>query len=360
MAATDIVPEEVTMRSRRGTHVLALGSTGLILTVLLLAGGVEWLGQASDGEPLVLLTLPGAPPTAELAQDQRPVPTVPQPLMQPVAPPKIMQPIYAGAALVADPALIDNTAVGPLPRIADNGRTPMQAYAPPVAAAGKPRIAVVMSGLGIGAKSTAAALEQLPPAVTMAFVAAAANLQQWVSEARRRGHEALLQVPMEPYDYPDSDPGPNTMRVGLRQDENMERLTWAATRTTGYAGLMNLAGSRLMADADSFVPVLTFAARRGLMFFEFDPAARSIGAQLAAQTRTAYVRSATAIDAEPDAADIDRQLSDLETNARANGSAAATASAYPITLAHIKTWAQGLSGRGFVLVPASAIVAPAR
>ncbi len=33
--------------------------------------------------------------------------------------------IYAGRALMADPALIENTSLGPLPRIADDGRKPM-------------------------------------------------------------------------------------------------------------------------------------------------------------------------------------------------------------------------------------------
>ena len=37
---------------------------------------------------------------------------------------RVTQPIYAGKALLADPALIENTAEGPLPRIADDGRKP--------------------------------------------------------------------------------------------------------------------------------------------------------------------------------------------------------------------------------------------
>ena len=361
MAATDIVPEEVTRAPRGGTHVLALGYTALVLGVVALTGSVEWFGRASDGEPLVSVLLKSGPHVLDNAQIQISAPvSVPQPIAPAPAPSvSITQSIYAGSALVADPALIENTTMGPLPRIADDGRTPVQAYAPPIAASGKPRIAIVLSGLGIGSRATAGALE-LPPAVTLAFVPVAANVQQWVNEARRRGHEVLLQIPMEPYDYPDSDPGPNMMRVGQRQDENAERLTWAATRVTGYAGVMNLAGSRLMADADSFAPVLTFAARRGLMFLQAEPGAQSAGAQLAVQTKASYVQSMAAIDSEPDAADIDRQLSDLETKARTSGAAAATASAYPITLSHIKAWAEGLPGRGFVLVPASAIVAPAK
>ena len=32
-----------------------------------------------------------------------------------------------------------------------------------------------------------------------------------VARAREAGHEVLLEVPMEPFDYPDNDPGPQTL-----------------------------------------------------------------------------------------------------------------------------------------------------
>jgi polysaccharide deacetylase 2 family uncharacterized protein YibQ len=55
--------------------------------------------------------------------------------------------------------------------------------------------------------------------------------------------------------------------------------------------------------------------------------------------------------------EIDRRLSELETRAHANGSASGTGFVYPVTMERVALWAQGLNGRGFVLVPASAIVA---
>jgi hypothetical protein len=102
--------------------------------------------------------------------------------------------------------------------------------------------------------------------------------------------------------------------------------------------------------------VLTFVARRGLLFFEADAGPQSVGSSLAATLKSPYVRSESAIDSNPNPAAIDQRLSQLEARARTGGSAVATASAYPVTLARLKDWAKGLSGRGFVLVPASAIV----
>src|SRR5215831_11218626 len=113
----------------------------------------------------------------------------------------------------------------------------MRAYAAPAFENGKPRIAIIVNGLGISAKATAAALAGLPPQVTLAFAPYATDVQYWGTLARRQGHEVLLEVPMEPFDFSDSDPGPHTLRAGIGEDSNTDRLVWALTRFTGYVGV---------------------------------------------------------------------------------------------------------------------------
>jgi polysaccharide deacetylase 2 family uncharacterized protein YibQ len=368
MATVAFVAEDAPAISFRGSQPLALGFAAVAAALLLLVAGVTVFGEAQDGDPTAVLNL-AAERSGESAnmqaratdnvvpQTASEVPVTPaQNTAQPSVVLRITKPAYAGTALVADPALIEQTAAGPLPRIADDGRTPMQAYAPPVAATNKPRIALVIGGLGIGAKATAAAIEELPAAVTLAVIATAGNPQNWINEARQHGHEVLLQVPMEPYDYPDSDPGPGTLRVRAPEDANADRLTTALTRATGYAGIANLQGGRFLADSSAVAPVLTFAARRGLMFFGLPADGKSVAHDTAIQLKASYAESLGGLDADPSAPAIDQQLSSLEAQARSSGFAAASASPYPITIARIKAWAATLSGRGFVLVPASAIV----
>ena len=344
-------------------HPLALASFGVVVATLLLGIGLTFFGNPREGDPIVTLDLaththPSHPAKARQgflhpARPQQTVPTMPAALV----PATIAQPIYAGHALLADPALIEPTAAGPLPRVADNGRTPMSAYAGPVVqAAGHPKIAIIITGLGISEKATAAALAGLPPAVTLAFAPYADDAPRWVGEARKEGHEVLLEVPMEPFDFPDSDPGPHTLRSGASEDSNTERLVWALTRFTGYTGVANLLGSRFLSDSDSLEPMMTYLARRGLLFFDTGAASHSAAPDIASRIGAPYAQSAATIDTIQTAMEIDRQLSALEAEARAHGSAAGTGFIYPVTVARVASWAQGLSGRGFVLVPASAIV----
>ncbi len=308
------------------------------------------------------ITLLGRPHRADVQLDlpEQPGMKIARPVAAP-APPDvaatgpITKPLYAGKALVADPALTENTAQGPLPRIADDGRKPMTAYAGP-AASGKFKIAIVVSGLGLSASATRSALEALPSGVTLGFAPYAGDVGEWVSQARGKGHEVLLEIPMEPFDFPDSDPGPHTLRSGSDEDSNIQRLTWALSRFTGYAGVTNLLGQRFLSDTEALAPSLTYLGRRGLYFFDNGSAAQSVAPTVAGQVGLPLAQSGTTIDTIQTALEIDHRLVELENQARANGSAVGSAFLYPVSIARIAAWAKSLQSRGFVLVPVSAIV----
>lgn len=339
MAADKVNGMAAMIRSR--FRLLGLAYLILFAAIVMLAGGIALFGN-SRGGPTFHLQVFLSPRAERHAIATREASASSQ--------------IYAGRALVADPALIEATPNGPLPRIAANGTTPMQAYAAPAGDGTKPRIAIIVSGLGISAKATAAALAGLPPQVTLAFAPYAADVQKWVTLARQQDHEVLLEVPMESFDFPDSDAGPHTLRAGAGEDANTQRLVWALTRFTGYTGVTNLLGGRLLSDSESLEPVLAYLARRGLLFFDNGIATRSAAPDVAARTGVAFAQSNATIDSIQTAMEIDHELSGLESLAQAHGSASGSGFIYPITLERVAHWAAGLDGRGFVLVPASAIV----
>jgi polysaccharide deacetylase 2 family uncharacterized protein YibQ len=386
MTAEDSMP-----RTGRLTSLLALAWALVLLALIAVAGGIALFGNPQVGSPLIAFDLKSQPAhkppprpqqqaNANLIgagpQPTEPMPATPAPNAGPqtqtanpppaVLPPQIVpaqvtKSVYAGRALVADPALIEQTADGPLPRIADDGRTPMAAYAPPVvAAAGQPKIAIVVSGLGMSARQTAAAIAQLPPGITLAFQPYDSDVQRWIGEARKQGHEVLLEVPMEPYDFPDSDPGPHTLRAAAGESTNIQRLSWSLTRATGYSGIANLLGDRFLTDSEALEPVMTFLQRRGLLFFDNGSVTHSAAPDVAKSVGAPFVQASTQIDVIQAGMEIDQRLSELETRARLNGWAAGAGFLYPVTVDRLSVWAKGLSGRGIALVPASAIVVPSK
>ena len=114
---------------------------------------------------------------------------------------------------------------GPLPIVAANGRTPSQAYARPFTPQqGRPKVAIIIGGLGFNANATTQAIDELPAEITLSFVPYAQNLQSWIDRARARGHEVMLELPMEPFDPDADDTGPQTLLASAPAQQNISRL----------------------------------------------------------------------------------------------------------------------------------------
>ena len=161
---------------------------------------------------------------------------------------------------------------------------------------------------------------------------------------------------MEPFDYPDNDPGPHTLTVGAKAQENISRLHWAMGRFTGYVGVVNFMGAKLTADQGALAPILREIGSRGLVFLDDGSSSRSLVAQpgsKGASGETPTARADMVLDGVPRPDAIDRQLERLEQLARQRGLAIASASALPVTVDRIAHWARTLEGRGVLLVPVS-------
>ncbi|WP_245315194.1 divergent polysaccharide deacetylase family protein, partial [Bradyrhizobium yuanmingense] len=261
------------------------------------------------------------------------------------APPPVMTGI--------NPKLLEKSRYGMIPVVAD-GLRPFNVYAADAdraKAAKMPVVAIVIGGLGVGAAKTLDAIMKLPPAVTLAFTPYGSDPGKLAERARAQRHEIFLQIPMEPYDFPDNDPGPQTLLTSLSPDQNMDRLYWHLSRLQGYAGLTNFMGARFIATEPAMQPIIREAAKRGLGFFDDGSSPRSIAPQAAANQAVPFGKGDIAIDAVPTATEIDRALNKLESAARERGIAVGTASALPVSIERISAWTKTLGGRGILLVP---------
>lgn len=270
----------------------------------------------------------------------------------------------ASAQPQVDRKLLEPTPQGAIPQIGPDGARAYARYASPrdLPANRKeaPRIAVIVGGLGISESGTVDALAKLPAPVTFAFAPYGEGLEKLAAHARAKGHELLLQVPMEPFDYPNNDPGPRTLLTSLADQQNVDRLHWLMSRIQGYVGLVNYMGGKFTASEQALGPVLREIAKRGLIYVDDGESARSIAAQLAGSQNLPFARTDVVLDASPAPAEIDRALTRLELAARDNGTAVGFASAQPAAIAHIAAWAKNVEGRGFVLVPISMIAVKAK
>ena len=256
-----------------------------------------------------------------------------------------------------DSDLIERSPTGFLPVIGRDGRQPWQVYARPFDLNDRrPRVAIIISNLGISATQTDAAINHLPAAVTLAYQPYARRLGEWINLSRAQGHEVMLALPMEPADYPRNDPGPNALLTALEPAKNMERLNWIMSQGTGYVGLVGYEGSRFTMAREDMQPVLDALKRRGLLYIDNRETAQTVVPGLAADMKLPFASSNRAIDRDATRAGVDKRLADLEDIARRNGSAVGIGSPFPVTFERVALWADGLEARGLVLAPVSAVI----
>ena len=257
-----------------------------------------------------------------------------------------------------DSRLVERSRHGLLPKIGPDGETPAQVYArplgPPPTGKVTGRVAILVGGLGISPTGTAEAITKLPGPVSFAFAPYGAELERTVQRARGEGHEVFLQLPMEPFDYPDSDPGPHTLLTGPKAADNVDRLHWALGRFTGYVGIVNFLGGRLTSDEAALSPILREIAGRGLMVVDDGSSARSLLASSALRAQIPAMKIDRVVDSVPRPDAIDKELAAIEAMARDQGVAVISASALPVSIERIARWAQTLEAKGIVIVPMTA------
>lgn len=256
-----------------------------------------------------------------------------------------------------NPSLVEETPIGPLPKIAEDGRMPWRVYARPFnSLETRPKVAIVVSDLGLNTALAEEAI-QLPGAMTLAFASYSPGLSDWIDKARDGGHEVLLTLPMEPYDFPRSDPGPYALMGSFDETTNVDKLRWVMSRATGYVGLVNFQGSKFNSSADLIRPVLAEMGDRGLLYLDSGETPVSVVPLIAEDVNMPAVKVDIVLDNPPDRGSIVAQLARLEARARARGVAVGLAHPFPASLNRLRVWSRELAAKGIALIPLSAVVA---
>ncbi|WP_417492002.1 divergent polysaccharide deacetylase family protein [Maricaulis sp.] len=259
------------------------------------------------------------------------------------------------------PGLTENTPNGPLPVIPPNGLRASRAYARPFHGdPTAPTIAVVIGGLGLNRTVTQAAIDELPPEIALSFAPYTRDLQSWVDRARAAGHEVLIEAPMEPFDYPNNDPGPQTLLADAPAADNLARLDWIMSRTTGYFAVSNYLGARFSASEPAMTQLLQGLEARGVAFLHDGAGRRTVIESAARSSNVQYAIADRVLDEDPSPTAIDNHLLTLEALALQNGASLGAGFSYPTTVDHVRDWARSLDSRGYQLAPPSAVMARRR
>ncbi|HTR98073.1 MAG TPA: divergent polysaccharide deacetylase family protein [Candidatus Acidoferrales bacterium] len=153
--------------------------------------------------------------------------------------------------------------------------------------AGPPRLALVLDDL-VDAPEPAHALLSRHEPFAVAVPAAGANRDALRREARAGGHEIVLQIPMEPEDYPRQNPGPGTLLVSMPAGRIESALHSALGEAGGVVAVSNLMGAFATQDETFMTAFFHELRRAGVPFLHVLPAPRAVCRSLAARLGVAY------------------------------------------------------------------------
>ena len=254
-----------------------------------------------------------------------------------------------------DKALLDEATGTPI--ISMDGREPSVIYARPYDQKdGRPRISVIVAGLGQSQQISQAAIVDLPGPITLGFSHLSNEPDAWMERARSNGHEVVLDIPMEPLEYPSNDPGPTTLLAQHTPEQNIKLLQQHLSQGKAYVGLTTLSGSRMNTLPDKLKPILEEVKKRGLLWIDANLSPLSAGDHVAEELKLPFINVDMHIHSDMGARSIQQVMDEAESNAIKTGHSVIMVQATPLALSMLRNWTMNLPKKQFSLAPLSSLI----
>lgn len=273
-------------------------------------------------------------------------------------------PILSGAPTITPSAnalpdvnskLTEQSENGVLPVIGADGTKPWKYYAKPANyKKGTPVIAIIVTGLGQNKIVTENAVN-LPEMISLSFTPYSRDTAGWGKASRLTGHETLIDLPLEPSNYPVTDPGPKGLLISKGPQENEKRLEWIMSRYPTGIGFVTSQNEHFSGDVEGFKLLLQSIANRGLLIIMGAEPHKSETKTLVESSTTPLVVADMLIDEELSASAMQMRFTSLEVLAKKRGYAVGILQPYPISIEQLRSWAETLKDKGIILVPVSTI-----
>lgn len=254
-----------------------------------------------------------------------------------------------------DTALVVTLEVGIRPEVAGrevslvtHGLTLLQGKAAPPE---KGKLAIIIDDFGGGVAGTREMMELEIP-LTFAVIPHRNSSQREAQEARERGYQVLLHMPMEPLNEK-LPPGPGAITAGMAPEEIREAVAAALEEVPGAVGVNNHMGSKVTAREELMLPFLEAVGERGLFFIDSRTTNKSVAAALARQLAIPTAENRIFLDNERELESIKAQLRRAAELAREEGEVIAIGHVHPAMAQALQEFVPELEEQGVELVFAS-------
>jgi polysaccharide deacetylase 2 family uncharacterized protein YibQ len=217
---------------------------------------------------------------------------------------------------------------------------------------GAPRVAIIVDELG-GRRDVFDTLREIRRPLTVAVQPALPLSAAIARDAVRSGMEVLLDLPMEPYRYPELDPGPGALLMSMPTAE-IQQMVGAHLATVAPAvGVINRMGSRLTEDRPRMRAMVEVLAKRRLFLVDAYTSSQSVAYDEARGAGVRAARRQILVDHAAGEAGDRARWDEVAGWAERRGEVTVVVHDHPLTVRLLKEYVPRWEARGLRLVPVS-------
>jgi len=231
-------------------------------------------------------------------------------------------------------------------------RDPLPAPTALPAPVSAPRVAVIVDDLG-ARRDVFDPLRDIRRPLTVAILPGL-PLSQWTArEAAQAGMEVILDLPMEPYRFPEVDPGPGALLMAMGPQELQAQVGAHLASVPGAVGVTNHMGSRMTEDRARMRTVLEVLAGRRLFLVDGLASNLSVAYDEAKALGLRAGRRQIVVDHAAGEAGDRVRWDEVAWWAERRGEVIVIAHGHPLTARLLREYVPRWEARGIRLVPVS-------
>ena len=231
-------------------------------------------------------------------------------------------------------------------------RDPLPAPPAPPAPVSAPRVAVIVDDLG-ARRDVFDPLRDIRRPLTVAILPGL-PLSAWTArEAAQAGMEVILDLPMEPYRFPEVDPGPGALLMAMGPQELQAQVGAHLASVPGAVGVTNHMGSRMTEDRARMRTVLEVLAGRRLFLVDGLASNLSVAYDEAKALGLRAGRRQIVVDHAAGEAGDRVRWDEVAWWAERRGEVIVIAHGHPLTARLLREYVPRWEARGIRLVPVS-------
>ncbi len=212
---------------------------------------------------------------------------------------------------------------------------------------GGPIIAVVVDGVGLLDPNVKL---DLPSQISLGMPSYV-PYKEYANNKYIMKHNILLNIPLEPLNYPENDADPNALLIKNSNKENLDNLNLILDRSTNYNALYTSYDDRYTDSYELSKDLLSRLKNGKVIYLSGLTDKNALIYQVAEKMNFYILENDIVLDSVLSKEDINTQLLELERIAQNSGSAIAIGGSYPLTMELLNDWVPSLASKGIKIVP---------